>query len=109
MLPYLKDRPLTMHRFPDGISKEDFCHKNASHYFPNWIKTEKIKKEGGWPPTDSCGTASERVESANWEMDRTGYSVPKNWTRRKYWRRSLRIDLCHVNAILPSGINIHTK
>jgi len=48
MLPYLKDRPLTMHRFPSGIDKEGFYQKNASDYFPDWIKTEKIKKEGGW-------------------------------------------------------------
>ncbi|MGB5359157.1 MAG: non-homologous end-joining DNA ligase [Eudoraea sp.] len=48
MLPYLQDRPLTMHRFPNGIAKQGFYQKNASDYFPNWIKTEKIKKEGGW-------------------------------------------------------------
>lgn len=48
MLPFLKGRPLTMHRFPDGISKEGFYQKNASEYFPDWIKTESIQKEGGW-------------------------------------------------------------
>lgn len=48
MLPYLKGRPLTMHRFPDGILDEGFYQKNASDYFPNWIKTSKVKKEGGW-------------------------------------------------------------
>ncbi len=48
MLPYLQDRPLTMHRFPKGIAKEGFYQKNASDYFPDWIKTKKIKKEGGW-------------------------------------------------------------
>ena len=48
MLPFLKDRPLTIHRFPSGIDKEGFYQKNASSYFPEWIKTEKIKKKGGW-------------------------------------------------------------
>lgn len=48
MLPYLKDRPLTLHRFPDGIGKNGFFQKNASKHIPNWIRTEKIKKEGGW-------------------------------------------------------------
>ncbi|WP_289644289.1 non-homologous end-joining DNA ligase [Maribacter aestuarii] len=48
MLPYLKDRPLTLHRFPDGIGKKGFFQKNAADYFPQWIKTMKIKKEGGW-------------------------------------------------------------
>lgn len=48
MLPYLEDRPLTLQRFPDGIEKKGFFQKNASDYFPHWIKTRKIKKEGGW-------------------------------------------------------------
>lgn len=48
MLPYLEDRPLTMHRFPNGISEEGFFQKNASDYFPDWIKTVKIKKKDGW-------------------------------------------------------------
>lgn len=48
MLPYLQDRPLTLHRFPDGIGTQGFFQKNASDYFPDWIRTERIKKEGGW-------------------------------------------------------------
>ena len=48
MLPYLKDRPLTLHRFPEGISKDGFFQKNASDYFPDWIRTVKVKKKDGW-------------------------------------------------------------
>ena len=48
MLPYLKDRPLTLHRFPDGIEKKGFFQKNASDYFSDWIKTIEVKKQGGW-------------------------------------------------------------
>lgn len=48
MLPYLQDRPLTMHRFPNGIAKAGFFQKNASNYFPGWIKTERIRKKNGW-------------------------------------------------------------
>ena len=48
MLPYLEDRPLTMHRFPNGISKEGFFQKNASDYFPDWINKAKVKKKSGW-------------------------------------------------------------
>lgn len=56
MLPYLQDRPLTMHRFPNGITKEGFYQKNASDYFPDWIKTEKIKKEDGWVKHVICNS-----------------------------------------------------
>ncbi len=48
MLPYLKDRPLTLHRFPEGISNDGFFQKNASDYFPDWIRTVKLKKKDGW-------------------------------------------------------------
>jgi bifunctional non-homologous end joining protein LigD len=48
MLPYMKDRPLTMQRFPDGIHGEAFFQKDASAYFPDWIKLLPVeKKEGG--------------------------------------------------------------
>jgi len=48
ILPYLKDRPLTMQRFPRGIGEEGFFQKNASLYFPDWIETEDVRKVGGW-------------------------------------------------------------
>jgi bifunctional non-homologous end joining protein LigD len=48
ILPYLKDRPLTLHRFPNGISKNGFYQKNTSDYFPDWIRTLKVRKKKGW-------------------------------------------------------------
>ena len=47
-LPFLKNHPLTMQRFPQGITEEGFFQKNAPQYFPEWIKTEEIRKIGGW-------------------------------------------------------------
>lgn len=45
MLPLIKDRPITMFRYPNGIAEEHFVQKNASDYFPKWIKTKSIQKE----------------------------------------------------------------
>jgi len=56
MLPYLADRPLTMHRFPKGIHHDGFYQKNAPDYFPEWIKTVNIRKEGGWINHVLCNT-----------------------------------------------------
>jgi bifunctional non-homologous end joining protein LigD len=39
MLPHLADRPLTLHRFPDGIDKDGFYQQQRSDYFPDWIET----------------------------------------------------------------------
>jgi bifunctional non-homologous end joining protein LigD len=46
-LPHYRDRALTQHRFPDGIREEGFFQKAAPDHFPDWIKTAKLKKEGG--------------------------------------------------------------
>jgi len=47
MLPHLKDRPLNMHRFPDGIHGEGFYQQEIPDYFPEWIERTKVGKEGG--------------------------------------------------------------
>lgn len=65
MLPYLKDRPLTMQRFPNGITKEGFFQKNASDYFPSWIETVKVKKVGGWVNHVICNTKETLLYLAN--------------------------------------------
>jgi bifunctional non-homologous end joining protein LigD len=56
ILPYIKNRPLTMQRFPEGIGEKGFFQKNASLYFPDWIKTEEIRKVGGWVNHVICDT-----------------------------------------------------
>ena len=38
MLPYLADRPVNLHRFPDGIAKKGFWHKAAPEHAPDWIE-----------------------------------------------------------------------
>jgi bifunctional non-homologous end joining protein LigD len=39
ILPHLKNRPVTLIRFPDGVTGEKFYEKNAPKYAPEWIKT----------------------------------------------------------------------
>jgi bifunctional non-homologous end joining protein LigD len=45
MLPYLKDRPVMLTRYPDGIEGKMFYQKDAPAFVPNWIRTEKIYSE----------------------------------------------------------------
>ena len=48
MMPYCDGRPISMHRFPNGIHQEGFFQKDASDYFPTWItKVSVHKKEDG--------------------------------------------------------------
>ncbi|MGH7874809.1 MAG: non-homologous end-joining DNA ligase [Candidatus Binatia bacterium] len=44
ILPHLQDRPITMKRFPDGISREHFYEKDAPSFTPDWIKTFPIPR-----------------------------------------------------------------
>lgn len=45
MLPYLKDRPVMLTRFPDGIDGKMFYQKDAPAFVPSWIRTAKIYSE----------------------------------------------------------------
>jgi bifunctional non-homologous end joining protein LigD len=39
MLPHLRDRPVTLKRFPDGTGAEGFFNKNAPSNTPSWLRT----------------------------------------------------------------------
>jgi bifunctional non-homologous end joining protein LigD len=45
MLPYLKNRPLVLTRFPDGIHGKSFYQKDAPDFAPSWIRTVGIWSE----------------------------------------------------------------
>jgi bifunctional non-homologous end joining protein LigD len=38
MLPYLVDRPLNLHRYPDGVDHKGFWQKQAPKHAPEWIE-----------------------------------------------------------------------
>jgi bifunctional non-homologous end joining protein LigD len=42
ILPHLKNRPLSLKRYPNGIQKEFFFQKNAPESFAPWLRTEPI-------------------------------------------------------------------
>ncbi|TCP55340.1 bifunctional non-homologous end joining protein LigD [Tamaricihabitans halophyticus] len=37
LLPYLVDRPLNTHRFPNGVAKPGFWHKAVPEHAPSWL------------------------------------------------------------------------
>ena len=42
LLPHLKDRPLTLKRYPNGVEGEFFYEKNCPAHRPPWVKTAPI-------------------------------------------------------------------
>ena len=45
ILPYLKNRPLSLRRNPNGIKDAGFYHKDAGDIAPSWMKTADILAE----------------------------------------------------------------
>ena len=41
LVPYLKDRPESLHRHPNGINEDSFFQKDTE-YLPEWIETYKL-------------------------------------------------------------------
>ena len=42
MLPFLRDRPAVLTRYPDGIEGKSFFQKDAPVYVPDWVRTESV-------------------------------------------------------------------
>ena len=45
LLPYLRDRPVVLTRYPDGIDGKSFFQKDAPGFAPDWIRTERMWSE----------------------------------------------------------------
>jgi len=47
ILPHLKDRALTLKRYPDGVEKEFFFEKRCPSHRPSWVTTTQIPQDDG--------------------------------------------------------------
>ena len=90
MLPHLRQRPLSLQRFPDGIEKGGFYQKEAPDYFPDWIEqvmvqvdTDKVVQ-----PQVVCNDAATLVYLVN-----QGCMTPHAWLSRAS-------DLLHPDRLI---------
>ena len=47
MLPHLRDRPLSVQRFPRGIGEQGFVQQDFADSLPEWMSGAEVAKEGG--------------------------------------------------------------
>src|SRR5262245_42360885 len=47
LLPHIKDRPVTLKRFPNGVSGEFFYEKDAPSFTPDWVQTFPVPRRTG--------------------------------------------------------------
>jgi bifunctional non-homologous end joining protein LigD len=52
MLPHLRDRPLTLRRFPNGVAEGSFFEKRCPKHRPDWVETAPVDTSEG--PIDFC-------------------------------------------------------
>lgn len=54
LLPHLKDRPLTLKRYPNGVNAPFFYEKRCPSHRPEWVHTAHIWSEGNNDYVDYC-------------------------------------------------------
>ena len=47
ILPHLKDRALTLKRYPEGVEKDFFFEKRCPGHRPAWVKTAEVTQDAG--------------------------------------------------------------
>ena len=47
LLPHLKGRPITLKRYPDGVTGQFFYEKQCPSHAPPWIRTSRVTKSDG--------------------------------------------------------------
>ncbi|HEY5096389.1 MAG TPA: non-homologous end-joining DNA ligase [Acidimicrobiales bacterium] len=52
MLPHLRDRPLTMKRYPNGVDEKYFFEKHIPGHSPKWVRRVAVPSTGDGPPVE---------------------------------------------------------
>lgn len=65
ILPYLRDRLLTMVRYPSGIKEEGFFQKDVEGRVPEWVDRAQVEKENGRITHVICNNRATLVYLAN--------------------------------------------
>ena len=53
LLPHLKDRPVTLKRYPNGVGGKWFFEKNAPEHRPDWVRTMRLESPGSSRGTET--------------------------------------------------------
>src|SRR5439155_16982692 len=54
LLPHLKDRPITLKRYPEGVEGFFFYEKQCPSHRPKWVKTAKVPAQREERHIDYC-------------------------------------------------------
>src|SRR5438067_7076047 len=54
LLPHLRDRPLTLKRYPNGVDRPYFYEKNCPSHRPSWVRTAHVYSESNRRTMQFC-------------------------------------------------------
>ncbi|MBZ5592832.1 MAG: hypothetical protein LAP39_11395 [Acidobacteriia bacterium] len=91
LLPHLKDRPVTLIRFPDGVGSKHFYEKDAPKFTPDRVRTFPVPRRAGGPRIRYILINDLATYSLRAKRDRPYASLPVNW-------EELRSALTHGNV-----------
>ncbi len=49
ILPHLRNRPVTLKRYPDGVTGQAYWDKDAPSFTPEWVETFPVPRHAGGP------------------------------------------------------------
>ena len=49
IMPHVRHRPVTLKRYPDGVTGEVFWEKDAPSFTPEWVETFPVPRRAGGP------------------------------------------------------------
>jgi DNA ligase D-like protein (predicted polymerase) len=91
LLPYLRDRPVHMLRYPNGVEDHSFYQKNVPIKTPEWVKT-----------IDISHTDSSRYPGSGWNTD----PDRKTGSRRTIDEKVVRYIICNDRWTLLYMVNL---
>jgi bifunctional non-homologous end joining protein LigD len=77
MLPHVRDRPLSLHRFNDGLAGEGFFQKEIPRGAPDWVRRVRVPKQGG----TVCHPLAQDAAALAW-LGNQNVLTPHIWTSR---------------------------
>jgi bifunctional non-homologous end joining protein LigD len=79
LLPYLADRPVNLHRYPDGVDRPGFWQKEVPGHAPDWLARWRNEEAG--PGETQCYAVVDAVPALVW-MANSGAVELNPWTSR---------------------------
>jgi bifunctional non-homologous end joining protein LigD len=77
MVPHVRDRPLSLHRFNDGLAGEGFFQKEIPRGAPDWVRRVRVPKQGG----TVCHVLAQDAATLAW-LGNQNCITPHVWTSR---------------------------